>query len=174
LMGTGANLLGAYGQGLTGAYAPFSTGIGVGTSLEALGQQPLSISQQLAQLSSASGARAGELGIRGTTAAAAARLPSMQFNPLADVLSSAGKNTQFGNLLGEFTNRAFPGLFGAGTTINPLRTDEFGTDVSFRPVNPLEPEEQRAQDEMLKNYQDQAAAYRARGGQGLYIPGVTG
>jgi len=174
LMGTGANLLGAYGQGLTGAYAPFSTGIGVGTSLEALGQQPLSISQQLAQLSSASGARAGELGIRGTTAAAAARLPSMQFNPLVDVLSSAGKNTQFGNLLGEFTNRAFPGLFGAGTTINPLRTDEFGTDVSFRPVNPLEPEEQRAQDEMLKNYQDQAAAYRARGGQGLYIPGVTG
>ena len=126
LMGTGANLLGAYGQGLTGAYAPFSTGIGVGTSLEALGQQPLSISQELAKLSSASGARAGELGIRGTTAASVARLPSMQFNPLADVLSSAGKNTQFGNLLGEFTNRAFPGLFGAGTTINPLRTDEFG------------------------------------------------
>jgi len=48
LMGTGANLLGAYGQGLTGAYAPFSTGIGVGSSLEQLGQQPLSLSQQLA------------------------------------------------------------------------------------------------------------------------------
>jgi len=168
LMGTGANLLGAYGQGLTGAYAPFSTGIGVGTSLEALGQQPLSISQELAKLSSASGARAGELGIRGTAAAAAARLPSMQFNPLADVLSSAGKNTQFGNLLGEFTNRAFPGLFGAGTTINPLRTDEFGM------VEPLTPEEQQAQDEMMQNYNNQLAAYRAKGGQGVYIPGVTG
>jgi hypothetical protein len=174
LMGTGANLLGAYGQGLTGAYAPFSTGIGVGSSLEQLGQQPLSLSQQLAQLSSTAGARAGELGIRGTTAASVARLPSMQYNPLARALVGAGGNTQFGGALGEFVGGAFPGLFGTGTTINPLRTDEFGTDVSFRPVNPLEPEEQRAQDEMLKNYQDQAAAYRARGGQGLYIPGVTG
>jgi len=126
LMGTGANLLGAYGQGLTGAYAPFSTGIGVGSSLEQLGQQPLSLSQQLAQLSSTAGARAGELGIRGTTAAAAARLPSMQFNPLARALVGAGGNTQFGGALGEFVGGALPGLFGAGTTINPLRTDEFG------------------------------------------------
>ena len=174
LMGTGANLLGAYGQGLTGAYAPFSTGIGVGSQLEQLGQQPLSISQQLAQLSSASGARAGELGIRGTTAAAAARLPSMQYNPLSRALVGAGGNTQFGGALGEFIGGALPGLFGTGTTINPLRTDEFGTDVSFRPVDPLTPEEQQAQDAMMRNYQDQAAAYRARGGQGLYIPGVTG
>ena len=174
LMGTGANLLGAYGQGLTGAYAPFSTGIGVGSSLEQLGQQPLSLSQQLAQLSSTAGARAGELGVRGTAAASVARLPSMQFNPLADVLSSAGKNTQFGNLLGEFTNRAFPGLFGAGTTINPMLENEFGTDVSFQPVRSLTPEEQQAQDEMMQNYNNQLTAYRARGGQGLYIPGVTG
>ena len=126
LMGTGANLLGAYGQGLTGAYAPFSTGIGVGSSLEQLGQQPLSLSQQLAQLSSTAGARAGELGIRGTTAASVARLPSMQFNPLSRALVGAGGNTQFGGALGEFVGGAFPGLFGAGTTINPLRTDEFG------------------------------------------------
>jgi len=112
LMGTGANLLGAYGQGLTGAYAPFSTGIGVGSSLEQLGQQPLSLSQQLAQVSSASGARAGELGIRGTTAAAAARLPSMQFNPLSRALVGAGGNTQFGNALGQFTGNALPDLLG--------------------------------------------------------------
>jgi len=168
LMGTGANLLGAYGQGLTGAYAPFSTGIGVGSSLEQLGQQPLSLSQQLAQLSSTAGARAGELGIRGTTAASVARLPSMQYNPLARALVGAGGNTQFGGVLGEFVGGALPGLFGAGTTINPLRTDEFGM------IEPLTPEEQQAQDAALKNYQDQAAAYRARGGQGVYIPGVTG
>ena len=112
LMGTGANLLGAYGQGLTGAYAPFSTGIGVGSSLEQLGQQPLSISQQLAQLSSASGARAGELGIRGTTAASVARLPSMQYNPLSRALVGAGGNTQFGNALGQFTGNALPDLLG--------------------------------------------------------------
>jgi hypothetical protein len=111
---------------LTGAYAPFSTGIGVGSQLEQLGQQPLSLSQQLAQASSTAGARAGELGVRGTAAASAARLPSMQYNPLARALVGAGGNTQFGGALGEFVGGALPGLFGAGTTINPLRTDEFG------------------------------------------------
>ena len=126
LMGTGANLLGAYGQGLTGAYAPFSTGIGVGTSLEALGQQPLSISQELAKLSSTSGARAGELGIRGTTAAAAARLPSMQYNPLSRALVGAGGNTQFGNALGQFTGNNFPDLLGLFSGGLPI---DYGTDT---------------------------------------------
>jgi len=126
LMGTGANLLGAYGQGLTGAYAPFSTGIGVGTSLEALGQQPLSISQELAKLSSTSGARAGELGIRGTTAASVARLPSMQYNPLARTLVGAGGNTQFGNALGQFTGNAFPDLLGLFSGGLPI---DYGTDT---------------------------------------------
>jgi hypothetical protein len=132
LMGTGANLLGAYGQGLTGAYAPFSTGIGVGSSLEQLGQQPLSLSQQLAQLSSASGARAGELGIRGTTAAAAARLPSMQFNPLSRALVGAGGNTQFGNALGQFTGNALPDLLGLFSGGLPI---DYGTDTRQYDVN---------------------------------------
>jgi len=132
LMGTGANLLGAYGQGLTGAYAPFSTGIGVGSSLEQLGQQPLSISQQLAQLSSASGARAGELGIRGTTAASVARLPSMQYNPLARALVGAGGNTQFGNALGQFTGNNFPDLLGLFSGGLPI---DYGTDTRKDDVN---------------------------------------
>ena len=123
LMGTGANLLGAYGQGLTGAYAPFSTGIGVGSSLEQLGQQPLSLSQQLAQLSSTAGARAGELGIRGTTAASVARLPSMQYSPLANVLSGAGGNTQFGNVLGTAVGNALPGLLGLFSGGSPSAED---------------------------------------------------
>ena len=125
LMGTGANLLGAYGQGLTGAYAPFSTGIGVGSSLEQLGQQPLSISQQLAQLGSIGGARAGELGIRGTTAAATARLPSMQYNPLARALVGAGGNTQFGNVLGQVAGNALPGLLGLFSGGMPTASDVY-------------------------------------------------
>ena len=132
LLGSGANLLGAYGQGLTGAYAPFSTGIGVGSQLEQLGQQPLSISQQLAQLSSASGARAGELGIRGTTAAAAARLPSMQFNPLSRALVGAGGNTQFGNALGQFTGNALPDLLGLFSGGLPI---DYGTDTRQYDIN---------------------------------------
>ena len=132
LMGTGANLLGAYGQGLTGAYAPFSTGIGVGSSLEQLGQQPLSLSQQLAQLGSTAGARAGELGIRGTTAASVARLPSMQYNPLARALVGAGGNTQFGNALGQFTGNNFPDLLGLFSGGLPI---DYGTDTRKDDVN---------------------------------------
>jgi len=132
LMGTGANLLGAYGQGLTGAYAPFSTGIGVGSSLEQLGQQPLSLSQQLAQASSTAGARAGELGIRGTTAASVARLPSMQYNPLARALVGAGGNTQFGNALGQFTGNNFPDLLGLFSGGLPI---DYGTDTRQYDVN---------------------------------------
>ena len=134
LMGTGANLLGAYGQGLTGAYAPFSTGIGVGSSLEQLGQQPLSLSQQLAQMSSTAGARAGELGIRGTTAASAARLPSMQYNPLARALVGAGGNTQFGNALGQFTGNALPdllGLFSGGLPNYGLEDRQYDVNANF-------------------------------------------
>ena len=132
LLGSGSELLGAYGQGLTGAYAPFSTGIGVGSSLEQLGQQPLSISQQLAQLSSASGARAGELGIRGTTAASVARLPSMQYNPLSRALVGAGGNTQFGNALGQFTGNNFPDLLGLFSGGLPI---DYGTDTRQYDVN---------------------------------------
>jgi len=88
---------------------------------------------------------------------------------LAAGAQQAGQQqVQFGGALGEFVGGALPGLFGAGTTINPLRTDEFGR------VEPLTPEEQQAQDEMMQNYNNQLAAYRAKGGQGLYIPGVTG
>jgi hypothetical protein len=125
LMGTGANLLGAYGQGLTGAYAPFSTGVGVGSSLEQLGQQPLSLSQQLAQQSSTAGGRAGQLGIYGTTAAAQARLPSMQYNPLANILSGAGGNTQFGNILGQAAGNAFPSLLGLFGGSMPTASDVY-------------------------------------------------
>jgi hypothetical protein len=91
----------------------------------------------------------------------------MQYNPLARALVGAGGNTQFGGALGEFVGGALPGLFGGGTTINPMLENEFGM------VNPETLEEEQARQAMMKNYQDQAAAYRARGGQGLYIPGVT-
>ena len=47
LFGTGAGLLGGYGQGLTGAYAPFTTGLGTAGSVEQLGMEPLTIGSAL-------------------------------------------------------------------------------------------------------------------------------
>ena len=65
LLGSGANLLGSYTQGLTGAYSPFSTGVGVGSSLESLGQAPLDIGAQLGGRSAQAGANVGQTLLQG-------------------------------------------------------------------------------------------------------------
>jgi hypothetical protein len=111
LLGSGANLLGSYTQGLTGAYAPFSTGVGVGSSLESLGQAPLDIGAQLGGRSAQAGANVGQtllqgglLGARTTQAASGvspfgtaltglANSPEAQ-QALAQWLSSSDKRTQ--------------------------------------------------------------------------------
>ena len=111
LLGSGANLLGSYTQGLTGAYSPFSTGIGVGSSLESLGQAPLDIGAQLGGRSAQAGANVGQtllqgglLGARttqsasgvspfGTALTGLANSPEAQ-QALAQWLSSSDKRTQ--------------------------------------------------------------------------------
>jgi hypothetical protein len=143
LLGSGAGLLGSYTQGLTGAYSPFSTGIGVGSSLESLGQAPLDIGAQL-------GGRSAQAG------------------------GNVGQSLLQGGLLGARTTQAASGFSPAGTALTGLaNSPQFGEFVTGQ-LNPLTPEERQVQDAALKNYQDQAAAYRARGGQGVYIRGVTG
>ena len=143
LLGSGANLLGSYTQGLTGAYSPFSTGIGVGSSLESLGQAPLDIGAQL-------GGRSAQAG------------------------ASVGQTLLSGGVAGARTTQAASGVSPFGTALTGLaNSPQFGQFITGQ-LNPLTPEEQQAQDAALRNYQVQADAYRARGGQGLYIPGVTG
>ncbi len=143
LLGSGAGLLGSYTQGLTGAYSPFSTGVGVGSSLESLGQAPLDIGAQLGGRSAQAGANVGQTLLQG-------------------------------GLLGARTTQAASGVSPFGTALTGLaNSPQFGEFVTGQ-LNPLTPEERQVQDAALKNYQDQAAAYRARGGQGVFIPGVTG
>jgi hypothetical protein len=141
LMGTGANLLGAYGQGLTGAYAPFSTGIGVGSSLESLGQAPLDIGAQLGGRSAQAGANVGQTLLSGGTAG-------------ARTTQAATSSSPFGTALTGFANSS-----ATRDVLNNLMPETL--------------EEEQARKTMIKNYQDQAAAYRAQGGQGLFIPGVS-
>jgi len=141
LLGSGANLLGSYTQGLTGAYAPFSTGIGVGSSLESLGQAPLDIGAQLGGRSAQAGANVGQTLLSGGLSG-------------ARTTQAATSSSPFGTALTGFAN--------SSATQNVLNN-----------LMPATPEEQQAQAAALKNYQDQAAAYRAQGGQGLFIPGVS-
>ena len=91
LLGSGAGLLGSYTQGLTGAYSPFSTGIGVGSSLESLGQAPLDIGAQLGGRSAQAGANVGQtllqgglLGARTTQAASGVSPFGTALNRFAD------------------------------------------------------------------------------------------
>ena len=141
LLGTGSNLLGSYREGLTGAYSPFSTGLGVGSALESLGQAPLDIGAQLGGRSAQAGANVGQTLLSGGLSG-------------ARTTQAATASSPFGTALTGFAN--------SPATQNVLNN-----------LMPATPEEQQAQAAALKNYQDQAAAYRAQGGQGLFIPGVS-
>lgn len=92
LFGTGSNLLGAYGQGLTGGYAPFTAGLGVGQSIEQLGQSPLDIGAQLGGRSATAGANVGQSLLSGGISAAKTTLPYNAFSPLGSTLLGASSS----------------------------------------------------------------------------------
>jgi hypothetical protein len=72
LFGTGANLLGGYESGVTGALNPFTTTLGGISALESLGQQPLDIGSTLGARASTAGANAGLSLLQGGVSAARA------------------------------------------------------------------------------------------------------
>ena len=113
LMGTGANLLGAYGQGLTGAYAPFSTGIGVGSSLESLGQAPLDIGAQLGGRSAQAGANVGQTLLQGGLLGARTTQAASGVSPFGTALTRFADSPE--------AQQALLGMFTGGT--------EYGTDT---------------------------------------------
>jgi len=92
LFNTGSGLLGAYGQGLTGAYAPFTAGLGVGQSLEQLGQSPLDIGAQLGGRSATAGANMGQSLLSSGLNAARTAQAGNAYNPLGAALQGFGSN----------------------------------------------------------------------------------
>ncbi len=95
LFGTGANLLGSYQAGQTGALSPFQTSLGLGQTIEELGQRPLDIGAQLGGRSATAGAQAGQSLLYGGLSAAKTAQAGNAFNPLANVLQGAGSNPYF-------------------------------------------------------------------------------
>jgi hypothetical protein len=90
-----------FGQGLlTSAYDPFSAGLKTAGSVEALGQQPFTMSTDLAKLSSAAGANSGRLGLAADMSAADAALKAGQYNPYATAAAGLGGSSLFGKALG--------------------------------------------------------------------------
>jgi hypothetical protein len=104
LLGSGANLLGSYTQGLTGAYSPFSTGIGVGSSLESLGQAPLDIGAQLGGRSAQAGANVGQTLLQGGLLGARTTQAASGVSPFGTALTRFADSPEAQQaLLGMFT-----------------------------------------------------------------------
>jgi len=122
LLGQGSTAMGNYYAGQQGAYAPYTTAMGQVTALEALGQQPYTMSNALAQQTSAAGARVGQLGLDGARLSTAlATGAAATTNPYSTVLGGVGSTDAFG--------RAIGGLFGSvpSTTAMSAPATTFGT-----------------------------------------------
>jgi len=113
LLGSGANLLGSYTQGLTGAYSPFSTGVGVGSSLESLGQAPLDIGAQLGGRSAQAGANVGQTLLQGGLLGARTTQAASGVSPFGAALTRFADSPE--------AQQALLGMFTGGT--------EYGTDT---------------------------------------------
>jgi hypothetical protein len=104
LFGTGAGLLGQYQAGQTGALSPFQTSLGLGGTIEQMGQTPLDISAALAGRSASAGANAGRFLLEGGLGAAKTMQPANALSPLATALSSVS-----GSDFGKQTNQYLQG-----------------------------------------------------------------
>lgn len=83
LFGQGAGLLGQYQQGQVGALSPFQTSLGLGGTIEQMGQSPLDIGAQLGGRSATAGAQAGQSLLYGGLQAAKTLQPANQLSPFA-------------------------------------------------------------------------------------------
>jgi len=92
LFGQGAGLLGQYQQGQVGALSPFQTSLGLGGTIEQMGQSPLDIGAQLGGRTATAGAQAGQSLLQGGLAAAKTLQPANQLSPLASVLSGLSQS----------------------------------------------------------------------------------
>ena len=86
LFGQGAGLLGQYQQGQVGALSPFQTSLGLGGTIEQMGQSPLDIGAQLGGRTATAGAQAGQSLLYGGLAAAKTLQPANQLSPTASGL----------------------------------------------------------------------------------------
>jgi hypothetical protein len=112
LLGQGATAMGNYYGGQQAAYSPYTTALGQVQALEGAAQQPLQMGANLAQQTSAAGARSGMLGLEGQRYASAFNTgANATYNPYAAVMSAAGNpNSMFG--------QAFSSLF--SPTVPPV------------------------------------------------------
>ena len=92
LFGSGSQLLGQYQAGQVGALSPFQTSLGLGGTIEQMGQQGLQIGSELGGRSATAGANVGQALLTGGMGAARTAQAGNAYNPLANVLQGIGTN----------------------------------------------------------------------------------
>jgi hypothetical protein len=95
LFGSGSQLLGQYQAGQVGALSPFQTSLGLGGTIEQMGQQGLEIGSGLGGRSATAGANVGQALLSGGISAAKTAQAGNAYNPLANVLQGVGTNPYF-------------------------------------------------------------------------------
>jgi hypothetical protein len=100
LFNTGANLLGGYESGVTGALSPFTTALGGVSSLESLAMQPLDIGAQLGGRSATAGSNVGQFLYGGGINAARTMQPANALNPTAAFVEGLGSNRDLTQAIG--------------------------------------------------------------------------
>jgi len=97
-------LLGSRISGLSTAYAPFSTGLGIASSLNELGYEPIRLGAELGGRVMQGGANAGRYLFSGGLGAAQTMQPANALNPFARTIGNLGESREFttglGNLFG--------------------------------------------------------------------------
>jgi hypothetical protein len=139
LFGSGSQLLGQYQAGQTGALSPFQTSLGLGGTIEQMGQQGLEIGSALGGKSATAGANVGQALLSGGMSAAKTAQAGNAFNPLANVLQGIGTSPYaydylrgMGGTQSQFTPQQFQnyqmGQYGYGNPGGPQGGFDFGTN----------------------------------------------
>jgi hypothetical protein len=102
LFGSGSQLLGQYQAGQVGALSPFQTSLGLGGTIEQMGQSPLDIGAQLGGRAATAGAQAGQSLLLGGLNAAKTAQAGNAFNPLANVIQGIGTNPYLGQAITQY------------------------------------------------------------------------
>jgi hypothetical protein len=138
LFGQGAGLLGQYQSGQVGALSPFQTSLGLGGTIEQMGQQGLEIGSALGGKSATAGANVGQSLLQGGLSAAKTAQAANAYSPLGSALQGVATNPYLAQGLGNWISGGTPNYGGAGGGItssaiqapdmyNPYTTSTGGT-----------------------------------------------
>ena len=104
LFGQGANLFNQYQTGQVGALSPFSTGLGLASTVNQFAYEPVRLGAELGGRAADAGAQTGQFLYGGGINAARTMQPANALNPFARTISNLGESREFtsglGNLFG--------------------------------------------------------------------------